>query len=210
MKLKAEFPVGSRIGRLTVLGPSKRRYHVRCQCSCGAKIVAYESNLRRGKTRSCGSHRQGKGSIRVSVKRGDSSHCLYQLWRGIINRCYNKQQPHYSRYGGRGIAVCTRWLTFRKFAKDVGPRPQNHSLDRIDNNKGYSPANCRWATYKEQSTHKRVAANARLVHWNGKCRTLSSWSRQIGIPVGTLTKRFGAGWSIRRAMTTPLGNSGPK
>jgi len=208
--IRPEFPVGKRIGRLVVLGPAAHKYYVRCKCSCGKLTTAYVSNLRLGKTTSCGSHRDGTGSIRVEVVYGDSKHPLYRLWRGMINRCFNKRQLHYFRYGGRGITVCKRWLRFRSFVADMGPRPKGHSLDRIDNNATYSPDNCRWASSKQQAKHKRVSESAHLIFWKDECQTLSEWARRLGIRPITLSKRFEAGWSIERAMTTAVGPSGPK
>lgn len=84
-------------------------------------------------------------------------HPLYRTWSNMLSRCTNPNTPNYKDYGGRGITVCPRWFHFKNFAHDVGQKPSKaHSLDRIDNDKGYSPANCKWSTRKEQNSNKRV------------------------------------------------------
>ncbi len=87
-------------------------------------------------------------------------HPLYSVWRSMINRCRCMTFKQWQDYGGRGITICDRWLVpkvgFHNFVADMGDRPPGHSLDRIDNSKGYSPENCRWATKKEQQRNQRV------------------------------------------------------
>ena len=83
---------------------------------------------------------------------------LYNLYKNMKSRCYNKNSKQYPNYGGRDIIVCDRWLGiygFSNFIEDMGERPEGYSLDRIDNNKGYSPNNCRWATPHQQASNKR-------------------------------------------------------
>lgn len=84
-------------------------------------------------------------------------HPLYRTWANMLSRCTNPNTPNFNDYGGRGISVCQRWFHFKNFVEDMGAKPsRNHSIDRIDNDLGYSPANCKWATRKEQNLNKRV------------------------------------------------------
>lgn len=114
----------------------------------------------------------------------------YRILSAIRNRCYNKRSEVYPRYGGRGIKVCKRWLGPRgifNFLEDMGPRPgKEYTIDRIDNDKGYSPGNCRWATWTEQENNRRSNV---LYEYKGKKMTLPQWARELGIGYGTLCYR---------------------
>lgn len=90
------------------------------------------------------------------------NHPLYCTWANMLARCFDLNKPNYKDYGGRGITVCERWHHFKNFVNDMGPKPSKlHSLDRIDNDKGYSFENCRWATRTEQNKNKRVYRTSR-------------------------------------------------
>lgn len=121
------------------------------------------------------------------------------LWQ----RCRNVDAVSFPDYGGRGITVCDRWLDFVNFLADMGPRPSpKHSIDRFPDNDGnYEPGNCRWATIKEQMNNKRN--NHREVH-NGVTKTLAEWENCAGISANTLSMRLSRGWSIGRAIETPV------
>lgn len=116
------------------------------------------------------------------------------------SRCAYEKHPAFSHYGGRGIVVCDRWKDFRNFLTDMGERPDGTSLDRIDNDRGYEPGNCRWATDIEQ--HNNTSAN-RILVVRGEALTLSQWARRTGLGVSTVRERLRRGWPPERAVFTP-------
>lgn len=117
-------------------------------------------------------------------------------------RCYDKKTTNYKNYGGRGITICDRWHKFENFLSDMGNPPTNkHQLDRIDNNKEYSPANCKWSTDYEQRRNQRRNV---FITYNNKTLILNDWSKIVGIHRYCLYKRiFTRNWPIEKAMTTP-------
>lgn len=137
-------------------------------------------------------------------KRNDPA---YLSWLGMKSRCRNPNREAYANYGGRGITMCAEWEKFENFYRDMGPRPEGMSLDRIDNNLGYTPANCRWADRRTQSRNRR----AKLVEVDGVAKPLWQWSEQTGISISTLWARIESrGWSADKAIKTPLQRQGRK
>lgn len=125
----------------------------------------------------------------------------YNVWVGMKNRCFNKNNPAYSRYGGRGISVCERWLFFLNFLADMGEKPDDLSLERTDNDKGYSPENCVWANRTTQGRNKR---NNHLLEYNGESMPVSAWAERYGLKNFTLLARLRKGWTTEAALTLPL------
>lgn len=124
----------------------------------------------------------------------------YVSWRNMRSRCLRPTNPSYPNYGGRGITICKRWESFENFLSDMGPKPTRaHSLERLNNNRGYFPKNCTWATQIAQCNNQR---STRLIRFGGKVQSLSAWSREIGMSASGLLTRLQHGWSIREALTT--------
>lgn len=143
---------GTRFGRLTVMRIDRSRWL--CRCDCGNQCSVAYGALKRGNNRSCGCYHRER-LISDNTKHGHSNSRTYHSWRAMMNRCYRVNQENYPRYGGRGITVCRRWHRFENFLKDMGVRPEGMTLDRKNNDRGYSKSNCRWATSSQQERNKR-------------------------------------------------------
>ena len=160
---------GQKFGRLVVVGDSEKRSargHVlwSCHCDCGNDVVVRADNLLKGGTKSCGCYQKEMGILHGKViKHGHSAKATrsrtYVTWQTMKARCLNEKSTSYKNYGGRGITVCDRWLhSFENFLEDMGVRPDDTSIDRINNDGNYEKGNCRWATAKEQAYNRRPKA----------------------------------------------------
>lgn len=168
-----------------------------CKCECGTQKEVIGFQLVRGSVKSCGclvrEHRSKWP--KTFVKHGKCNSREYRSWQAMKHRCYNKNDKCYSGYGGRGIAVCSRWRnSFIHFIEDMGPCPSGMQLDRIDNNKGYSVCNCRWATGSQNCNNTRRNVVLELY---GQRYTLTEWSRIVSTSLQTLWWRRYQGWSDR-------------
>lgn len=124
----------------------------------------------------------------------------YMTWAEMIQRCKNPKRPAYPDYGARGISVCERWETFANFLSDMGRRPSRFTLERKNNDDGYHPGNCVWATRKSNNNNKRN--NILLTH-RGVTATAAEWSRMSSVSYRTFHKRIKRGWSVQAAIETP-------
>lgn len=130
----------------------------------------------------------------------------HDLWRGMINRCYDERSPSYPYYGAKGIKVCARWLeSMEAFWEDMGDRPDGKTLDRVDPTKDYEPSNCRWATIKEQNNNK---SDTRLITWRGKTKNMTAWAQELGMRAAALHYRITKmGLPVETALATPVSRS---
>lgn len=200
--------LGARVGRWTVVDRAEGRGGSwLCVCECGTRRVVLGARLRRGRSRSCGCLKNDLTVARFSThgasRRGPLAP-LFAIWNSMIRRCHTPSSGGYRDYGGRGIEVCDEWRgDFLAFARAVGDRPSPlHSLDRIDNSKGYAPGNVRWATPTEQSRNTR---RNRALTVRGETMCLAAWAERVGLRRMTISNRIKSGWSVEDSVLTPLG-----
>ena len=197
---------GLKFGRWTVLEfagqDSMRKTYWMCRCDCGAVRKVGSRHLRGGNSRSCGclTVDTGRQRIKHGHHRTGRQTPEYNTWCNMKRRCHDPKNHRYADWGGRGIVVCDKWKNdFAAFLADMGPKPPNGSLDRIDNDGPYAPENCRWTNAFEQRRNRRVDA---IAH-KGKSMTVGEWARELGMWPSTIHRRLDAGWSVHRALTTP-------
>lgn len=171
--------VGTKINKWTYIGePSNGKpYYGRFRCECGAEKDVHIPSVTGAQSRSCGKCMSFKYGLNKTDYR-----TIYAARIRAIDRCYNPKNPSYERYGPRGITVCEEWRTssesFIRWAVENGWK-RGMSLDRIDNDKGYSPDNCRWATLKQQANNR--SDNIYLEH-DGVTRTMKEWCEVFNVP----------------------------
>lgn len=178
------------------------KIHGLYECYCGKIFSSIKDDVKRGHTKSCGCLSVNKHTLRLTIH-GKRSSPEYSTWTNMKTRCNNSNNFKYKDYGARGIKVCPEWeQSFEAFYRDMGNKPgPEYSIDRIDNSKGYSKKNCRWATRKEQSNNQRTN---NLISFRTKIQTLSQWAIELKIPMKTLWARlYKQQWTVERAFTTP-------
>ena len=191
---------GDCFGRLTVIKelqpPNKERW-ILCKCSCGQEKKIRLYNLTKGNIRSCGCLRRERVAEQ-NYKHGfttrkDGPDRLYKIWSSMKARCLNPNIAAYPRYGGRGIKICDEWLNsytaFRTWALSNGYN-DTLSIDRIDNDKGYSPENCRWA---DRVTQQNNRSFNHKVTFNNETHTFAEWEKITGIKQVTIRQRLSRG-----------------
>lgn len=183
--------------------PSRRKYYALAKCKCGTIKPVLSEKIFTGASKSCGCARNEAlttHGFTSSAKGGNSRE--YSIWNSMKQRCLNKKNKQYPEYGGRGVSVCERWKnSFENFYSDMGERPfKGASLERINNNKGYSPDNCKWADRNTQNNNKR---NNRPITINGTTKNLGQWASEFGVSHSTIIQRIKAGWDVERAIKQP-------
>jgi len=208
---------GRRFGRLTVSAEADKRLGIKhrrwsCLCDCGKSVTIEQRSLIIGKAQSCGCIQREKAAEQAALMgAGNATHGMtdspeWLAWKNMIARCTDPGQKSYPHYGGRGIAVCDRWLGedgFVNFYVDLGARPSpGHSLGRIDNDGNYCPENCRWETIHQQARNR---SNNRTITLDGATKTMSEWAEDVGLTHCSLHNRLKYGWPVELALTTPVG-----
>jgi hypothetical protein len=203
---------GESFNRLTVLKQEvvkvsgRNRTFLLCSCSCGNTSSVEYYKLIYGHTKSCGcllAEQRLFTTIHGCANKNNRPY-EYTLWRNIKDRCFRKENKDYIDYGGRGISLYDGWVdSFIDFYRYIGERPSKlHSLDRIDNSKGYEPGNVRWATQKDQCRNKR---NNVILTVNGESLCLTEWAEKLGVSLQTLSSRYcQLGWDAERTINTPV------
>lgn len=193
---------GKTFGNLTVLRlavdePRKKKKWL-CQCGCGREIVVSASNLKSGHSQQCRTC-QLKAVQTGNVTHNQSGTKLYRVWNGIKTRCENPNSKSYPEYGGRGITLCPEWhdaATFLEWAWANGYH-EGLEIDRIDNDRGYSPDNCHWIPRKNNANNKR---SSKYVEHGGEKRTVSEWASFFGVNYKNLCRNLSKGYSLEEAV----------
>lgn len=181
---------GQKFNQLTCISYShslKGKPYCNFLCDCGKEVIKAKGNVVSGHTKSCGHLKPENTRKANKTRNGASSRPLWSTYKSMINRCNNKKDPSYHRYGGRGIKVCDEWVhDYFAFEKYMGDRQKGMTVDRIDNNGNYEPGNVRWATRKQQSNNTSVNIKNRQFIVNGKILNIQEYADYLGIKTGTL------------------------
>jgi hypothetical protein len=192
--------VSARFGRLLVRSLAFTKERGRkvwaCVCDCGNTTTATTETLNAGTKKSCGClHRETAAAINKT--HGASGGKTYRIWCGINARCKTASATGFSRYGGRGLKVCRRWQKYENFLQDMGECPKGKSIERKNNNGGYTKTNCYWATPAQQS---RNTCRTRFVMVRGTKKVARDAAVKNGVSVSAFKARlYKYGWSVEQA-----------
>lgn len=208
---RIKISAGDVFGDWTVVNGSEEQSkygHIKvlCKCVCGVERYVGSSILKNGRSTGCGCSRLARFVTR-KTKHGFAKHVLYPVWNTMIQRCYNKKQNCYPKYGGRGIKVCERWHVFENWLADMGDRPEGFSIERKNNNGDYCQENCIWADQKTQCNNRTTS---HFIEVDGISKTIQQWAEDYMIKPHTIMARIKRGWPIETAISAPLDPRGSK
>jgi len=193
--------LGQRFGKLLVTKELHRNSSWQvmweCLCDCGSVKINAGTDLRTGRTKSCGCDSPKFTSERMK-KHGLSRSRTYRIWNGMKMRCSIKATGSAKKnYYDKGIRVCEEWTNFENFYKDMGECPDGYTLGRIDGNKNYEPNNCKYETYKEQANN---TSKNRKITYKGLTLNVSQWAEKLNIKSNTLVYRLKRNWTVEKAL----------
>lgn len=207
MKLKDL--TGQKFGKLTVIKrvENSKWNETRwlCKCECGNETIVNYGKLAYKHTTSCGCYAKELFINNVS-KHNLRKTRLYNIWANMKQRCFNKNNKFYNRYGGRGITICNEWENDFKNFYDWSIKngyKDNLTIDRINNDGNYEPANCRWVDNKTQSNNRN---NNVILEYNNEKHNIKEWCEIMNITKSALNHRLKRGWDLEKALTTPQRN----
>ncbi len=181
-----------------------------CRCACGVERAVRTPSLTRGSGKSCGCLNSDVASARMRThgqtvgEPGRRRTKTYQCWLNMRQRCQDPNSTDYHRYGGRGITVCDRWRdSFQNFLDDMGESPVGLTIERKDNNLGYSKKNCRWANRIDQANNRRPAPHTRFIEFDGVTMPMEHWAKRIATEPTNLARRLKK-MSVAEALTKPI------
>lgn len=175
-----------------------------CKCDCGKTVIVRGEDIKSGNTKSCGCMRR-QMTIDKNFKHGFAHTPMYNVWSEIKERCLNPNNKSYKNYGGRGIVMCEEWLDYMNFHRDmVSTYREGLTIERVGNDKGYSKSNCIWADINVQANNKR---KNHFIEYAGERLTISQMARKHNMKPYIVQKRIYKGWSVEKALTTPVDNA---
>jgi hypothetical protein len=212
MKKEELYPslIGQKFNRLTVSsfnGIKNNRKYYNCLCDCGKLTVVRNDCIVSGQIKSCGClmiENTRAANVTHGFCSGNGKMIrLYRTWRGMITRVTNKNVKEYKNYGERGIAICEEWMSFKSFYNWAYSNgySDNLTIERINNNDGYNPSNCRWITREDQAYNKRTT---RFVEYKGDKLPLSLMAKKYNLSTDRLFRRLKRGWDIEKSLLTPV------
>lgn len=163
-----------------------------CRCDCGDTQWRAAGHVKSGRSTQC--------KACASKTHGHSKTREYKAWYAMVHRCTVPTSQWYARYGARGITVAPEWMDYAVFLADMGPCPEGMTLERKDNDRGYSKHNCEWATHAKQMSNYSYNVNIAAF---GKTQHVAEWAREYAIRHDTLSWRLRKGWPVEKALTTP-------